>query len=200
MRVRSLGGGAGDPVGQQGLERRAGLGGFLVGQQRIEVSDGQRLQPRPQLGQREIVVVELDRDVRRFRRRGVVSLLRGGFGRRFGGSAEYNANRPSVRRSRSSANCVTGKVSSRSSSNVAHSGCSSLGGNNASSVSSPLITSSAMFCWNRMKMWAAWLTSVIGYISSVCGNLRVSSTIVAAAPISNRTPYGALAMGTSLPY
>ena len=51
-----------------------------------------------------------------------------------------------------------------------------------------------------MKMWAAWLTSVIGYISNVCGNLRVSSTTVAAAPTSNRTPYGALAMGTSLPY
>ena len=52
-RWRSLRGRAGDPVGQQRLERCARLGGVLVGQQRLEIGDPQRRQPGAQLGQGE---------------------------------------------------------------------------------------------------------------------------------------------------
>ena len=62
-----------------------------------------------------------------------------------------------------------------------------------------MITSSATFCWNRITMWAAWLAIVIGYIRIVFGSLIVSSTAIVAAPISSRTPYGAVAMRSSLP-
>ena len=62
---RSLGGRAGDPVGQQRLERRARLGGLLVGQQRLQVGDAQRRQPGPQLSQRQRLVVQLVDDVGR---------------------------------------------------------------------------------------------------------------------------------------
>src|SRR6478609_4306279 len=41
----SLGSRAGDPVGQQGLERRARFGGVLVIQQGLEIGDAQRRQP-----------------------------------------------------------------------------------------------------------------------------------------------------------
>ena len=62
-----------------------------------------------------------------------------------------------------------------------------------------MITSSATFCWNRITTAAAVLASVIGYIRIVFGSLRVSSTAIVAAPTSSRTPYGAVAMRSSLP-
>ena len=65
----SLGGRAGDPVGQQRLEGCACLGGVLVRQQRLEVGDPQRRQPRTQLCQGERLVVELFDDLGRARRR-----------------------------------------------------------------------------------------------------------------------------------
>ena len=72
----------------------------------------------------------------------------------------YSANRPSVRRVPSSfsvgaaaASAVAG--SNRSSSKVAHSGCSSFGGNHCSRVSSPLLTSSARSCCIFMISWAS---------------------------------------------
>jgi hypothetical protein len=48
-------------------------------------------------------------------------------------------------------------------------------------------------------MCAAWLARVIGYIRMVFGSLIVSSTANVAAPISSLTPYGAVAMRSTLP-
>lgn len=122
---------------------------------------------------------------------------------------EYNANRPSDRRSSFLASLASDKpsngievpssASGKSSSNVAHSGFSSLGGNSVSRVLSPLITSSARPCWNRITTCAAWLARVIGYIRMVRGSFIVSSTATVAAPTNSRTPYGAVAMDPRLP-
>ena len=49
---------------------------------------------------------------------------------------------------------------------MAHSGCSSLGGNNWSSVSSPLLTMSARSCCTFITRCAIWLAIVIGYIEN----------------------------------
>ncbi|SKX70057.1 Uncharacterised protein [Mycobacteroides abscessus subsp. massiliense] len=49
-----------------------------------------------------------------------------------------------------------------SSSKVAHSGCSSVGGKMFSQVSSPLMANSVTVCWNRMKFCTVWLAAVMG--------------------------------------
>ncbi len=151
---------AGDPVGEQRLTNGArALAGLFVGQQRFEVGHPQRGQPGAQLRRGQRLVPELAGDV--------------GCGARGGGTP---AALPFVGLAPSGSRCCTARTAPRCAARRRRAparvgvltgvgleifverrpfGCSSLGGNSCSSVSSPLTTSSARFCCIVMTRLAA---------------------------------------------